>query len=128
MPTYDFICEGGHKTEDLVPYDVREIDCPQCPRISKRLFPAPAIWSDELQNSFLAKRYSTSKSAFIDPDVGPVNSKSELNEKLKEKGLRVKDKNSDKEAEANAKERWRKTVTEPIKEKVAKLAQEIPWG
>lgn len=34
---FDFECEQGHITEHLVNSDVRELECPTCGKISKRV-------------------------------------------------------------------------------------------
>jgi hypothetical protein len=37
MILFDFVCEAGHSTESLVSREVKEIDCPQCNQVARRI-------------------------------------------------------------------------------------------
>jgi putative FmdB family regulatory protein len=40
MPVYEFKCECGEITEDLVRVDTREIPCPKCGKKAKKILSA----------------------------------------------------------------------------------------
>ena len=45
MPVYDYVCECGHKFEDLVRDSEEEVACPECGQITERQDSAAHIFS-----------------------------------------------------------------------------------
>jgi putative FmdB family regulatory protein len=37
MPVYEFQCECGHVTEELVPMDTSTVECPKCHKKAKKI-------------------------------------------------------------------------------------------
>ena len=71
MPIYEFKCGGGHLTEHRLPMssEQREMECPQCGSVAKRMISAPATRGTDSRKAALVE--ATQKSAY-EPTV--VNS------------------------------------------------------
>ncbi len=59
MPVYEFECKCGHVTEELVRMDTKEIECPKCKKIAKKIL---STCTFELKGGgWYADGYSSSK-------------------------------------------------------------------
>ena len=52
MILFDFQCEQGHVNEKLVSRETREIDCPHCEKVAKRVIPAVRCSLDPISGHF----------------------------------------------------------------------------
>jgi hypothetical protein len=52
MILFDFLCKCGHVNEKLVPRETKQIDCPQCDEVAKRVISAVRCSLDPASGHF----------------------------------------------------------------------------